>query len=99
MLRERGERRRFETQRMDFLMLLPNGIRVIIEIDGIQHYSEDGNPSPKVYSRTVKAHRKLQLQGYHVYRFAGLELNSSQKAKAIVGLFINELFEKYGITA
>lgn len=36
----RGSNVVYTHQRMDFLMLLPNGIRVVIEIDGKQHYSE-----------------------------------------------------------
>jgi hypothetical protein len=29
-------------QRMDFLLLLPRRVRVVIEIDGVQHYSDNG---------------------------------------------------------
>jgi len=25
---------------MDFLMLLPNGVRVVLEVDGKQHYAD-----------------------------------------------------------
>ena len=59
-------------QRMDFLMLLPNGIRVVIEIDGKQHYSEGDISSPKLYAEMMVDTRKLQLKGYEVYRLGGL---------------------------
>lgn len=59
-------------QRMDFLMLLPNGIRVVIEIDGKQHYSKNDIASPKLYAEMMANTRELQLKGYEVYRFGGI---------------------------
>lgn len=52
-------------------MLLPNGIRVVIEIDGKQHYSEGDISSPKLYAEMMVDTRKLQLKGYEVYRLGG----------------------------
>jgi hypothetical protein len=56
-LRARGDERRFDVQRMDFLLLLPHGVRVVIEIDGQQHYSTgpeaSARPSPKGVDPTV----------------------------------------------
>ncbi|MFP2904088.1 hypothetical protein ACLESD_03240 [Pyxidicoccus sp. 3LFB2] len=43
---ERGNQRKFLIQRMDFLLLLPENRRVVIEIDGKQHYSVDRLPEP-----------------------------------------------------
>lgn len=58
---------------MDFLLLLAGGVRVVVEVDGKQHYSDGDRPSPKVYARTVEGDRRLRLAGYEVYRFAGYE--------------------------
>ena len=68
-------------QRMDFLLLLPNRIRVVIECDGAQHYADDevldnqrryANPSR--YAEMVAGDRVLRLRGYEVYRFGGYKL-------------------------
>ncbi len=68
----RGEDRRFLTQRMDFLLLLPERVRVVLEVDGKQHYSDgegaSARPSPSKYAETTKADRFLRLAGYEVYR-------------------------------
>ena len=84
-------------QRMDFLMLLPNGIRVVIEIDGKQHYSEGDISSPKLYAEMMVDTRKLQLKGYEVYRFGGYEFMDSQQMKQTVRDFFEMLFKKYSI--
>ncbi|MCB0035706.1 MAG: hypothetical protein KDE51_16860 [Anaerolineales bacterium] len=99
MLVDRGDKKRFEKQRMDFLLLLPQGARVILEIDGSQHYSENGKPSPKIYAETVRSDRELRLLGYDVYRFAGIELNSEKKAQRVAENFFEQLFQKYGVTS
>ncbi len=36
--------KRLPRQRMDFLMLLPKNVRIVLEIDGKQHYSVEVNP-------------------------------------------------------
>ena len=84
-------------QRMDFLMLLSNGIRVVIEIDGKQHYSEGDISSPKLYAEMMADTRKLQLKGYEVYRFGGYEFMDSQQMKQTVRDFFEMLFNKYSI--
>ena len=61
-------------QRMDFLLLLPRRARVVLEIDGVQHYSRDGVPDPKLYAEMVAEDRALRLARYEVYRFGGHEL-------------------------
>jgi very-short-patch-repair endonuclease len=61
-------------QRMDFLMLLPNHQRVVIEVDGAHHFSRDGKPSLAVYADMVSADRDLRLNGYEIYRFGANEL-------------------------
>lgn len=64
----------YSTQRMDFLMLLPNHRRVVLEVDGRQHYSDKGQPSPTAYARTMQGDRDLRLSGYEVYRFGAREI-------------------------
>lgn len=55
-------------QRMDFLMLF-NGHRIIIEIDGKEHF-QDGEK----YSRQCKYDREMKFLGYDVFRLGGNEL-------------------------
>jgi len=40
-------------ERMDFLLLLPRGVRIMLEVDGKQHYAEGDTASPKLYSDMV----------------------------------------------
>jgi len=95
-IRERGSQALL-THRMDFLMLLPAGGRVVIEIDGIQHYADkDNKASTSKYAQLVEGDRRLKLAGYDVYRFAGVELlgnDASTKVKA----FFEALFKHHGI--
>lgn len=83
-------------QRMDFLLLLNNNKRIVIEIDGVQHYAEFDKPSPRLYSSMVSADRELKLLGYEVYRFGGFELNQKSAIETIK-LFFDALFEKHKI--
>jgi very-short-patch-repair endonuclease len=59
---------------MDFLLLLPGRQRVVIEVDGKQHYAEGDAASPRLYGEMVAEDRRLRLRGYEVYRFGGYEL-------------------------
>lgn len=93
-------------QRMDFLLLLPRRERVVIEVDGIEHYSvpdesdpEDRDkrkPSPRAYSEMVAEDRRLRLTGYEVFRFGGHELNGP-RAGELVLTFFRQLFEQRGV--
>lgn len=98
-LRARGDQRRFDVQRMDFLLLLPHGIRVVIEIDGQQHYSTGtgpaARPSPEEYARTVRGDRYLRLAGYEVYRFGGHELRDDEGCSEAVNEFFTRLFRRH----
>lgn len=76
---------------MDFLLLLPGRRRVVIEVDGVQHYSENNQPSPRKYAEMVSADRKLQLSGYEVYRFGGRELPNPKQAEPMLNAFFDEL--------
>lgn len=80
-----GEKRLIH-QRMDFLMLYA-GRRIIIEIDGVQHYSEGGKPSPKKYAEMVGYDRKMKLHGYEIYRFGGHEFLSKTVEEEITEFF------------
>jgi hypothetical protein len=60
--------------RMDFLLLLPWGRRVVVEIDGKQHYADGERASPTRYAEMVAADRDLRLTGYDVFRFGTAEL-------------------------
>lgn len=80
-------------QRMDFLMLLPRRRRVVLEIDGIQHYAtDDRRADPQRYAEMVAGDRELQLAGYEVYRFGGQEFVDRQAAAAMLDEFFNALF-------
>ena len=65
---------------MDFLLLLPHGVRIVLEVDGKQHYAEGDTASPKLYSEMVSEDRRLRLRGYEVYRFGGYELTIFTRA-------------------
>ena len=60
-------------QRMDFLVLLPNAQRIVLEVDWSQHFSEDDVPSLALYAQMVAADSELRLAGYEVYRFGANE--------------------------
>jgi hypothetical protein len=64
--------------RMDFLLLLPHGQRVVLEVDGAHHYaSPDGTrPDPSHYAALARADRELKLSGYEVFRFGATELKT-----------------------
>jgi len=100
-LRARGDARRFDVQRMDFLLLLPHGVRVIVEIDGQQHYSTgaevSARPSPEEYARTVRSDRHLRLVGYEVYRFGGYEFRDENACGGVVEEFFTRLFRRHNL--
>lgn len=61
-------------QRMDFLLLFSDRRRVVIEVDGKQHYASGDRANPELYAQMVADDRRLRLAGYEVYRFGGAEL-------------------------
>lgn len=83
-------------QRMDFLLLFSNHDRIVIEVDGKQHYAEGDVASPKLYAQMAKADRELRLAGYEMYRFGGYELYE-EKGRQIVRDFFWRLFDKHEI--
>ncbi len=74
-------------QRMDFLMLLRNNQRVVLEVDGAHHFSRDGKPSLSAYAEMVEADRDLRLHGYEIYRFGANELVGDGTPEAIARFF------------
>lgn len=94
-------------QRMDFLMLLDGHVRIVIEVDGQQHYAEGGRASPAQYARMVEEDRRLRLQGYELYRFGGAEFPDADwnndryvvggQAKKVVIDFFERLFDKHKV--
>ncbi|MCD0157446.1 hypothetical protein [Deinococcus sp. 6GRE01] len=96
--KQRGGVSHYKHQRMDFVLLTRTGKRVILEIDGKQHYSnDDGTSSPRLYAEMVAADRELKLKGYEVYRFGGYELMSQAKSDQAVRDFLNSFFPMHGI--
>lgn len=81
-------------ERMDFLLLLPGQARVILEVDGKQHYAQGDTASPPLYAEMVAADRRLRLRGYDVYRFGGFELGQPS-ADVLLRQFFDELLAKY----
>jgi len=83
-------------QRMDFLLLLPDAVRIVLEVDGKQHYANGEEVSPQLYSEMTAEDRRLRLRGYEVYRFGGFELSQPQpQAAATLRTFFDDLFEKH----
>jgi very-short-patch-repair endonuclease len=72
---------------MDFLMLLPQHQRIVIEVDGTHHFSREGKPSLQAYAEMVSADRDLRLSGYEIYRFGANELVGDGAHDIIAGFF------------
>ncbi len=91
-------------ERMDFLLLLPHGARIVLEVDGQQHYAVGMEPgdaaSPRLYSSMVAEDRALRLKGYEVYRFGGYELTRDTVAAVeMLQRFFADLFGKHLVDA
>ncbi|MGB8423537.1 hypothetical protein [Paraburkholderia sp.] len=96
-VRERG-RDSLLRFRMDFLLLLPHGVRVVIEIDGKHHYANARTGVADVCrcAEMVAADRELMLAGYHVFRFGAVELHSETADDEVKAFFVN-LFRQYKV--
>lgn len=92
---------RLNRERMDFLLMLPSGARVVLEVDGVQHYSvgsdDDRRPSPQLYGEMMAEDRALRLRGYEVFRFGGNEL-MGDSAPDMLREFFTALDERFGST-
>lgn len=98
----------FDHQCMDFLMLFSGSQRIVIELDGVQHYSDGtvqrpGSQYPchiastSKYASMVSAQREMTLAGYEVYRFGGIEFQNPAQAKNKIRQFFIDLFNKHGV--
>lgn len=86
-------------QRMDFLMLLPDRSRVVIEVDGRQHYSsgdDERESDPRRYAEMLREDRELRLYGYEVYRFGAAEL-LGQHGVDVIDRFFDALLSRHGL--
>ncbi|MFC9609072.1 hypothetical protein ACFTTN_37370 [Streptomyces niveus] len=94
-IRERGERAQ-QNLRMDFLMLLPGNRRVVLEVDGIQHYTRDGGSKPDSakYAANMVGDRELKFRGYEVFRFGHDELRDRDRARPVVADFFRALLDR-----
>ncbi|MFP3413749.1 hypothetical protein SB773_19460 [Bacillus sp. SIMBA_074] len=69
---------------MDFMVIPNKNTKIVIEIDGIEHYSYK-NPdninvaSTRLYAEQMKSDRKLKLKGYTIFRFGGYEFKGAFK--------------------
>jgi AbiJ N-terminal domain 3 len=84
--------------RMDFLLLLPYGQRVVIEVDGAHHYSSSGKPDGKKYADNMRGDRDLKLSGYEVFRFGAVELLDRNQARCLLEQFFADLFKRFDVT-
>lgn len=110
--RQRGDEQVLARQRMDFLMMLEQGVRIVIEIDGRHHYGTEDPQSPdrfvasaQRYAETVAEDRRLRLAGYEVYRFGGYEFMDvdllqrkiGPQAQQTVADFFDRLLARHGV--
>lgn len=85
--------------RMDFLLLLPHGHRIVIEVDGKHHYANDaGRACPKNYAKMARADRELKLAGYEVFRFGASELSFEASAADSVCGFFRSMFDRFCVS-
>lgn len=86
-------------QRMDFLVLLPRHKRVVVELDGVQHYADEkGQASPSLYAEMVREDRRLQLAGYDVFRIGGNEVADRATGERLLREFFESLLRFHDIT-
>jgi very-short-patch-repair endonuclease len=92
--------------RMDFLLLFPHGQRIVLEVDGQQHYAiktDDEPPvwnaDPATYAKTMRGSRELTAAGYQVYRFGAHELRHPDPAREVLRQFFDNLFREHNIAA
>jgi very-short-patch-repair endonuclease len=88
------QRRPLRRQRMDFLLLLPGGVRIVLEVDGKQHYAVGDVASPRNYSEMVAEDRAIRLAGYEIYRFGGHELMGPD-ARVMLRRFFDSLATRH----
>jgi very-short-patch-repair endonuclease len=83
---------------MDFWLLGPNHHRIVLEVDGATHYTDEHNqPSATRYARNARYDRDLQLRGYAVYRFGAADLQSEYQARPMLTEFFELMFSRHSI--
>lgn len=102
---QRGDQRVLPRQRMDFLLLLSHGVRVVVEVDGKHHFANGDTASPSRYAEMAIEDRRLRLQGYEVYRFGAAEFADVQRvddryvvgpdSRRLVVAFFEKLFARH----
>jgi len=105
--KQRGSNPVLLRQRMDLLLLLDQNLRIVIEVDGKQHYSDGDAASPEKYADMVTEDRRLRLAGYELYRFGGAEFKDvtlldgryviGPIATQVAVNFFQQLLDKYQI--
>lgn len=93
---ERNGQKVLNRQRMDFLLLLPDDVRIVLEVDGKHHYADGQKASPDRYGEMMMEDRGLRLMGYEVYRFGAAELNEATGGKVAIQFF-ERILKKHGI--
>lgn len=92
--------------RMDFLLLVRGGGRIVLEVDGRSHYAVErqGRPAgqqwiadPPTYARTMAGSRKLTLAGYEVHRFGAHELLDRRQGRVTLTAFFADLFRRHRV--
>ncbi|MCL7456423.1 hypothetical protein ABT235_20685 [Micromonospora echinofusca] len=83
--------------RMDFLMLLPGGHRIVLEVDGRHHYATGEAADPAAYAATMRGDRELKLARYDVFRFGAADLHQEQAARGTLRAFFADLFRTYHV--
>lgn len=82
--------RELPRQRMDFLLLPTDRARIVVEVDGKHHYTDDrGIASPQRYAEMVREDRAIRLDGYEVFRFGAAELTGDVGER-----LVNDFFDR-----
>ena len=70
-------------------MFAPKGHKILLEVDGPQHFTEDdGRASLDRYAAQLAADRALVLQGFTIFRFGANELSAGRSAKLLQEFFM-----------
>jgi hypothetical protein len=91
-----GQTGSLSRQRMDFLMLFPDRARIVLEIDGRQHYADEtGRADPSSYAAMMTEDRRLRMTGYEVYRFGGQDFVDPDRSEAVLTEFFDNLLARH----
>lgn len=98
--RQRGDEQFLARQRMDFLLMLEHGVRIVIEVDGRHHYGttdEKGRwfASAQKYAEMAHEDRRLRLAGYEVYRFGGAEFSDVELESSSIGPETEDMLKRF----